>query len=410
MKRAASAVFSFEVVFVLFLFAGRFKEDPRFEWVPVDTTVLLLLGSLAAGGWVLYKRRGKMRRSPLLLTGLLGLFFTFCGFSYFWSPSTAYAIEKIGYLWVLTFWSFLGCAFIISRDQARLHRFFVVLMVFSSWFVFEALGAFLSADLTGQQVYALGTRYLGLGRVIGLGSIVLFIYAISAARSRMRRLLFLALFFGHVATLLVIGGRGPLLATVAGLLIPVYFGTDWDMMRAKVSVQRYVKPIIVSLLVSVVGVILFLPSGALTSILRLQVLFSNDVGASAGIRIQMYEQAVEIWAAHPLGGAGIGGWPVLAGWGDQKMYPHNLFLEVLSEYGIVGLVLVFTFASYGFQKLFAGRPIKKSILKIVILSIFANAFVNAMLTGDLSDNRVLFAIVGLFLYSPSKHAHRFHRT
>lgn len=410
MKRAASAVFSFEVVFVLFLFAGRFKEDPRFDWVPVDTTVLLLLGSLAAGGWVFYKRRGKMRRSPLLLTGLLGLFFTFCGFSYFWSPSTAYAIEKIGYLWVLTFWSFLGCAFIISRDQARLRRFFVVIMVFSSWFVFEALGAFLSADLTGQQVYALGTRYLGLGRVIGLGSIVLFIYAISATRSKMRRLLFLVLFFGHVATLLVIGGRGPLLATVAGLLVPVYFGTDWDMMRAKVSVQRYVKPIIASLFVSIVGVILFLPSGALTTILRLQVLFSNDVGASAGMRIQMYEQALEIWSVHPFGGAGIGGWPVLAGWGDQKMYPHNLFLEILSEYGIIGFILVSTFAFYAFRKLFAGRPVNKSILKIVVLSIFANAFVNAMLTGDLSDNRVLFAMVGLFLYSPSERDQHCHRT
>lgn len=410
MKRAASAVFSFEVVFVLFLFAGRFKEDPRFDWVPVDTTVLLLLGSLAAGGWVFYKRKGKMRRSALLLTGLLGLFFTFCGFSYFWSPSTAYAVEKIGYLWVLTFWSFLGCAFIISRDQARLRRFFVVLMVFSSWFVFEALGAFLRADLTGQQVYALGTRYLGLGRVIGLGSIVLFIYAISATRSRIRRLLFLALFFAHVATLLVIGGRGPLLATVAGLLVPVYFGTDWDMMRAKVSVQRYVKPIIASLLVSVVGVILFLPSGALTTVLRLQVLFSNDVGASAGMRIQMYEQAVEIWAAHPLGGAGIGGWPVLAGWGDQKMYPHNLFLEVLSEYGIIGFILVSTFAFYAFRKMFAGKPVNKSILKIIIFSIFANTFVNAMLTGDLSDNRVLFAMVGLFLYSPSERDQYCHRT
>ena len=33
------APWSFELSFVLFLFAGRFKLDPRFAWVPVDLTL-----------------------------------------------------------------------------------------------------------------------------------------------------------------------------------------------------------------------------------------------------------------------------------------------------------------------------------------------------------------------------------
>ena len=34
-------IFSFETFFVLFLFAGRYKNDPIFHWIPVDITALL---------------------------------------------------------------------------------------------------------------------------------------------------------------------------------------------------------------------------------------------------------------------------------------------------------------------------------------------------------------------------------
>ena len=42
-------VFSFEVVFVLFIFAGLYKADPRLAWFPVDLTLLLFIVSVGFG-------------------------------------------------------------------------------------------------------------------------------------------------------------------------------------------------------------------------------------------------------------------------------------------------------------------------------------------------------------------------
>jgi hypothetical protein len=39
-------VMSFEVIFVLFIFAGLYKADPRLAWFPVDLTLLLFLVSV----------------------------------------------------------------------------------------------------------------------------------------------------------------------------------------------------------------------------------------------------------------------------------------------------------------------------------------------------------------------------
>lgn len=398
MRRIAATLFSFETAFVLFLFAGRYKEDPRFAWVPVDLTLLFLLLSIAAGTWVLYKRHFRFRIETLQLLGLFGGFLLFCGSTYFWTPSMVYAIEKLGYLWVLTFWSFVACALVISQSTQRLKRFLLVLTVFSSWVVAEALLAALSSGITGQQVYALGTRYLGLGRIIGLGAAVVLMYAISITRKRGLQFLLFGLFLSHIGMLLVIGGRGPLVATVLSLGIPVYYGLGVHFQRGSITMRKYLRPMISIFALAVVAVIFLVPEGALTTIARLQILTSGDVGASAEARVEMYSQAIQIWSENPVWGAGIGSWPVLAGWGDQKMYPHNLVLEVLAEYGIAGLVLLVLPVIYAFWVFGKSQTPANNIFKMTVLVLFANTFINAMLTGDLSDNRILFSMLGLLLY------------
>lgn len=398
MKRFAATLFSFEAVFVLFLFAGRFKEDPRFSWVPVDLTLLFLVLSVAAGIWVLYKRRFRFRVQSLQLLGLVGAFLLFCGCTYFWTSSVVYALEKLGYLWVLTFWSFLACALIISRNTQRVKRLFIILMVFSSWVVLEALVATLGSEFTGQQVHALGTLYLGLGRVMGLGAAVFLVYAISQFRNWIAHCILFGLFLIHIAMLLVIGGRGPLIATILSLGVPVYYGLGWNIQQGTIKIRKYVRPIILIIVLASATIALLLPADALTTVIRLQALTSGDMGASAGTRVHMYSQALHVWAENPIWGAGIGGWPVLTGWGDQKMYPHNLVLEVLAEYGIVGLILLFVPIVYALYLFLKNRSSPFSVAKMAILALFINTFVNAMLTGDLSDNRVFFAMLGLLLY------------
>jgi O-antigen ligase len=130
-----------------------------------------------------------------------------------------------------------------------------------------------------------------------------------------------------------------------------------------------------------------------STIKRLALLFGS-LGDSANVRLQMYGDAMDIWAQHPLFGAGIGAWPVLAGWGDHRMYPHNMILEVLSEFGLTGFLLWVAPFLYALWRFCQDSDPRHNPWALLVLMLLTNAFINAMVTGDLTDNRVLFAFLG----------------
>jgi O-antigen ligase len=381
------------MAFVLYLFAGRYKNDPRFAWVPIDLTVLFLLISVAAGAWVLYKRRFRFRRQSLTLTGLFAAFIAYTMFSYFWTPSTVYATEKLGYLSVLTLWPFLACTLIIGYDVERFRRFALVLTGLSIWFVVETFIAFALSTTPGQQVNALGIKYLGLGRVIGPAAIILITYSTMIARRGLSRVLALFIFGVYIITLLLLGGRGPFLATVTPLLLLFYYGIEVRVFQGKVQVRRYLVPFLGLVIVGISFAVSFGSAEMFSTIKRLALLFGS-LGDSANVRLQMYGDAIDIWAQHPVFGAGIGAWPVLAGWGDHRMYPHNMILEILSEFGFTGFLLWVAPFSYALWRFFQDSDPRHNPWALLALMLLTNAFVNAMVTGDLTDNRVLFAFLG----------------
>ena len=397
LRKLPHVVFSFEMVFVLYLFAGRYKTDPRFDWVPIDLTLFFLLFSVAVGAWVLLRRQLRFRRSALVLTGCMTLFLGYCLASYYWTPSEGYAKEKLLYLGILTFWPFLACTFIISRDFERLKRFAAALVLFSVWVAVESIQGYTKVAVAGQQVSALSGNYLGLGRVIGPAALVLLMYGIAIGRQRRRQWGALLTVAGYAFILLILGGRGPLLATCLPALVPLLYGLRFRK-GGRVAVARYAKPLAVSLAVGGLATIYFASTMVFSTLKRMSGLFSGSFGASITIRLDMYRQALQIWSEHLFLGAGIGGWPVLAGNGDVKMYPHNMILEVLAELGLVGLSLLCLLVGTAFWRFWKNHDLRRAPWAMLIFLLFLNAFLNAMVTGDLTDNRIVFAFLGLFVY------------
>ena len=60
-------------------------------------------------------------------------------------------------------------------------------------------------------------------------------------------------------------------------------------------------------------------------------------------REYLMPKALQIWLEYPILGIGVGDFSIAAGLGDLSEYPHNIFLEILSETGMVGLVLFVLF-------------------------------------------------------------------
>lgn len=195
-----------------------------------------------------------------------------------------------------------------------------------------------------------------------------------------RRVGSLALMFGFVVALLWSGSKGPLIsfAIVFCLLFVRLF-----------SFYRIVCACLFTIIVVYLAKDYILASRAistLVSVVSAQENYINESGyGSIGVRWQFYKSSLEMFKNNIFLGVGFGGW------GGHTMYthhyyPHNIFVEILSEAGLLGLF---------FLILTLGKVLCVSTLflrSLVFVSVFALLF-----SGDFSYFRypLFFILLGV---------------
>ena len=389
LRAMALAVVSFEALVVLYMFAGLFKEDPRMAWIPFDPTGLFFALSVGVGVLILVLK-------PLVKSGLypvfagLGLVVWFA-FSLLWSPSQTYGPEKVFSLATLALWGLIAGAMIIAPDRARLRRLFLVLVLASVVAALEAIVVYLESG--GGRLYIGSSSYLGLGRLCGLGAGIVFVAWLSSRRRfGTAGLICLGLFalFGFV--LLIGGGRGPLLATAGSLVVPLLVGVQSS--RGGLRVARYMAPAIGLGLLAVGALTVWVQSSDRRpeTFQRLEsIIVEKELGNSAQNRAQYYLLTPAVWGTAPILGHGAGSWKPVTNMPDR--YPHNLFAETVVESGLIGLVLVLALLITALRPVSFAR-VRSDPLAMCALMLFVNTFLNAMVSGDLAGNRVLFLMIG----------------
>lgn len=386
---------SFEAVFILFLFAGIYKANPRFAWFPVDMTAFFGAVSLASGAIVLLGRGLAISRAGVRLVQWGAVFTCYMAVSLVWSPSRIYGPAKVLLMGTIVLWSLGGAALIIAPDPLRVRRFILLIQVFAVWAAVE-FALLVVRSSPGEALLALGSTYLGLGRIFGIGIIPFVLAALYRSRTFVGRSLNLGAATLLFAMMLLVGGRGPLLAVLVTLSWPVFSGIRLSAKHILV-VRRYVLWLMV-LEVSVVGWIAYLVSSGnelFMTLRRVAVLLTPGGGSSAATRVSFFEAAWLQWMERPLFGNGVGSWPLIALGLDVRGYPHNIILEVLSELGLVGLILLLVLVGYGVSAFRVRGRSQLSPMALTLAMIFLNAALNAMVTGDIADNRFLFTALGL---------------
>lgn len=126
------------------------------------------------------------------------------------------------------------------------------------------------------------------------------------------------------------------------------------------------------------------------SIERLSLLTQADKGGSINERTNYSSFVFNNFTNSILIGHGVGSFPVLYEGKDQRGYPHNVFLELLFEYGIIG---VFIFIAFLFS-CFRHRNGDKTIL---IISVFI--FLNTLKSYGFEDLRFFVFFIGLYYMS-----------
>ena len=368
------------LIFAAFLSAGQFKGDPRLSWIPVDLTMLLAVAVAAVTAYTLVRDRFTFP-API---GWIGLLFSLFAIPLLWTEMHPYATEKVTYLYTLTLFAAVA-PLVLFKTTHDLHRLFNALTLVGLLSAFDGARLLLQGN-PGGRLSAFGANPIAFGRSIGL----VFVWtAILGMEGRLPAVPAMGLVGLSGVLLIASGSRGPLLASVGGLVVA---GFAFYRRRLKLMLR-----FAAAALVLVLAVQFGLSQASGESADRIARLAGGELGSSELTRLDAYNQTLALIAAHP-GGIGWGGFATrvnqTGNGGDDRQYPHNLFLEVLLEGGWVGGFALLLLLGLAFGRLVRQPP--SPPLRALLL-LFCFCVVNAQVSGDLNDNRLLFSLTALGL-------------
>lgn len=367
-----------------FLFAGDLKADPRLAWLPIDLT--LLTGAVLCGVMAVRVLRGARLRAPGAAALVGAWYLTFVP-GLFQAVPSPYGLQKIATIFSFTLLSSLA-PWLLLEEDADLVRAASAMACFALAMTLGGLLGGGQALQPAQRLQAFGAGTIALGRAAGF-------LATFAALALAGETPLPALSFGILAlagvTALFSGSRGPLVAAVAALALAVFGGRA----RSRRALAR---------LAAAAGVFLALLGSTLTlapkgSLLRVEAFLRGEYGSSETYRINALRGAWDRIGDHPWG-IGWAGFAVQVDpeRGAGRQYPHNLLAEVTLESGwlcgaMTILVLGAALASgWGVS----GRPGGRIAFAGTVFYL-----VNALVSGDLNDNRPLFMFLSSALALPA---------
>ena len=377
----------------LFLNAGLFKADPRLAWAPVDLTLagLVLIGLLAVRR-VVFAREGIPRR-----IGWFVLWFALLAIPVLWTRWTPYSSEKVARLFTLT----LGVALfspILIRNRDAIWRLLICLASVGALLMLDALRQIVSdpvAYAAQLRLVAASANTIGLGRSVGTLIVVL---AVVGARASARRapLAWGAAGLGTVV-LFAAGSRGPIVAAALAALLGVLLASGFTARTA----GRLTGLLAVLAAAATVGWTL-MPSSSADRLFRfVQYGFSDAAGnQSAADRPRFWADALRYSRSEP-GGLGWGAFTQLPISGNSEdRYPHNLWIELALEAGWLASLATLAITLVAFVRAVAFAQSSDGVAGGALAALLLFGMTNASVSGDVNDNRILFALICVTICAP----------
>jgi len=315
--------------------------------------------------------------------------------SFIYSPAPSYGAEKV--VRFLGICSLLFFAPIVLVRRERDLRIFVVTLVglSTALSVKTLYGLFhIKLILNGWDQWVTSVTEIGAGQLAGM-AILAIVYYRFASPNVIRWLTILCV------PMLVVGlaganARGPILSLAAVLVLGAIFLRKQQSLQSQFLVTLFILGL---LLAGLLYLLNRTPGEAHDTMANKAEELSNlaaghNPGGTAGKRLEFYDDAVKAFESKPALGWGAGGWSQFYYHEDKRGYPHNLFLEVAVEQGIVGLLLLSIFVMNIFW-VAARQRVELGGRFSFILPIVAYSLSVTMFSGDITDNRCFWMWCGL---------------
>lgn len=374
-KSILSFVVFLAILFLSLRYAGTTAEPIR--------PFILLLFSVGLLIFLSFNKLIKIKRSETLLY----IFIIYVFLTVIWSRATSYGLSKIGYLiGYLLFFIVAQRYIILNFKQISLfflfsNIVFLILFYFTFGNPVEIVSNPVYTRLGGEEA-----NPITYSRFLGLASFFV-IYLSIFSKNLFLKIGFTSVLLISVTLIVLSGSKGPLFSFIASVFILILLFNK--------KVFKKIIYILVALL-SLFYVFTLLQTSLLSQFINDR--FINNTGSYTS-RSSLISNAIEtienMGYSGLIFGTGSGNFAILELGYDVPSYPHNIIVEVMYEYGLIGIILLLLFICVSLSGWRAGINDK---IYCFIFALWLYALLNSMVSGDIAGNYLFFGI-SLLLYS-----------
>lgn len=397
---AIAAAFYWPAAFlVLPIFAPQFKSLPGLGSVQSKVDLTLLALCCAALAILLHSILGT-QRDQLTIGRFAGsakqitAFFFFAivvAGSYLYTPAPEYGGVKLVRFLLIGGFFLLAPLYLIKEEEDFRHfaLTFVLFAIAQSFLLFARVDRFtVNANPDETDV----TR-IGAGWLVGMALLLLLFYKVVLSPF-WRKVLIVFAVPCLIGGLIASASRGAVFSVALAMIILAF---KLSRGRSKIAILG----LIIFTMICAGGAFYFLRgmgNGKYSEKFSELVALSHgeQTYGSGGERLAFYSAALREIPQRPILGIGVGGWSVYYYGLDARRYPHNLFLEVSVEEGLIGILALCTFLWSIWN---ANRELWEitGVEFAVLSGLLIFALTSTMFSGDLDDDRLLWLWSGMVL-------------
>jgi len=314
-----------------------------------------------------------------------------------YSSDKTYGMKKVFFYFTYNM-PVLMTAMLLKNDHKSIERLLLMIIFIG------VLVTFISYKVASANIFFQFVRFrlsenigpLFLARTLGIASVSA-LFFIVRYQNIFLKAIFILLLGGLISPIIWSASRAPVIGLMLTLLL-------FYLLQPSQSIFRKIGVTSIGL---IVGIIYFLQSASQVAVRMATPL---EAEASAAFRFLAWFKAIQDFSASPLLGIGTGSFILKTPY-IPLVYPHNLILELSCENGILGLIVIIVFLflaiKLGLKNIYYYFRENKSALtqlNITIVCIFAFSLWNAMFSGDIYANAIVWWPIGLIwaLAPPTK--------
>ena len=331
----------------------------------------------------------KIYKNDLIILIAIILFSYLVLFDLLWTNAINYGIYKS---FIFSIWIITGFAIGTDLNNETVKKFllfnvyigFIGIIYFS--FKFGAAWTILNEMSMHYRLGSEENNPIILSRYLGFFIIsCLFYFFLEKSKVKLFFLLIPVILYSLIF-MIFSGSKGPLVA-LAGAAFYFTYLINFNIKKIIFSLA-----IITSLYLLIFNIELPFLNDSFMNFVDIRYIHSEGSVSTRNDQFFLALQHIDAWTF--LFGAGTGDYGHLYYGADQSYYPHNIFIEVLYENGIIGLIIL----SITFVYLLVKSIGMNNILEKYLLISSFYFFINAQFTGDISANAQYFLFLIMFIF------------